>query len=96
MGEPKPSVGNVRGVDKPCSMDRRSIAITSSRCTPGEGTQERPSKGFTPHVITNDTNRASLPVNRLERHAGKLARAVLRGGGDGDTTSLPDPCIFTR
>ena len=28
--------------------------------------------------------------NRLERHAGKLARAVLRGGGDGDTASLPD------
>jgi hypothetical protein len=54
-------------------------------------TQERTSKGFTPHVITNDTNKASLPVNRLERHAGKLARAVLRGGGDGDTASLPDP-----
>jgi hypothetical protein len=27
----------------------------------------------------------------LELHAGKLARAVLRGGGAGDSTSLPDP-----
>ena len=90
MGSPKPSVGNVRGVGKPCSMDRRSISITASRYTPGEMMNEKTSKGSTPHVIANDTNKASLPVNRLERHAGKLARAVLRGGGDGDTASLPD------
>jgi hypothetical protein len=68
----------------------------SSRCTPGAVTQERPSKGFTPQVITNDTNKASLPVNRLERHAGTLARAVLRGGGDGDTASLPDRPLLRR
>ena len=96
MGSPKPSIGNVRGVDKPCSMDRRSISITSSRCTPGEVTQERTSKGSTQPVITNDTNKASLPVNRLERHAGNLARAVLRGGGDGDTASLPDRPLVPR
>ena len=28
---------------------------------------------------------------RLELHEGKLSRAVLRGGGGGDVTSLPDP-----
>ena len=28
---------------------------------------------------------------RLERLAGKLARAVPRGGGGGNVTSLPDP-----
>ena len=28
--------------------------------------------------------------SRLERLAGKPARAVLRGGGDGNVTSLPD------
>ncbi len=27
---------------------------------------------------------------RLELHEGKLSRAVLRGGGGGDVTSLPD------
>src|SRR5215468_10987014 len=27
----------------------------------------------------------------LEPYAGKLARPVLRGGGEGDLTSLPDP-----
>jgi hypothetical protein len=69
------------------SMDRRSISITSSRCTLGEVTPERTAKGSMPHVITNDTAKASPPVNRRERHAGKLARAVLRGGGDGDTAS---------
>jgi hypothetical protein len=56
--------------------------------------QERTSKGVTQPVITNGTNKASLPVNRLERHAGKLARAVLRGGGDGDTASLPDRALL--
>ena len=35
-------------------------------------------------------------VNRLERHAGKLARAVLRGGDDGDTASLPDRPLLRR
>jgi hypothetical protein len=49
-----------------------------------------------PQVIANDTNKASLPVNRLERHAGTLARAVLRGGGDGDTASLPDRPLVPR
>lgn len=29
----------------------------------------------------------TLPSERLERQAGKRARAVLRGGGDGDTVS---------
>src|SRR5208337_2428272 len=28
---------------------------------------------------------------RLELHEGELSRAVLRGGGGGDVTSLPDP-----
>ena len=28
---------------------------------------------------------------RLELHEGKLSRAVLRGGGGGNVTSLPDP-----
>jgi hypothetical protein len=28
---------------------------------------------------------------RLELHEWKHSRAVLRGGGDGDVTSLPDP-----
>jgi hypothetical protein len=54
-------------------------------------TRERTCNGSTPPVITNDTDKALLPANRLERQAGKLARAVLRGGGDGDTVSLPDP-----
>jgi hypothetical protein len=72
-------------------MDRRSISITASRCMPGAVMQESISHGSTPPVIANDTDKASLPVNRLERQAGKLARAVLRGGGDGDTASLPDP-----
>src|ERR687891_48921 len=96
MGSAKPSGGNVRGVDKPCSMDRRAISITSSRYTPGAVMTERTSNGFTPHVIANDTDKASWPVNRLERHAGKLARAVLRGGGDGDTASLPDRPLVPR
>jgi hypothetical protein len=48
------------------------------------------------HVIANDPDKASLPVNRLERQAGKLARAVLRGGGDGDTASLPDRPLVPR
>jgi hypothetical protein len=91
MEAPKPSVGNVRGVDKPCSMDRRSLSITASRYAPGEVMPERPAKGATQHVIANDTDQASLSVNRLARHARKLACAVLRGGGDGDTASLPDP-----
>ena len=30
---------------------------------------------------------------RLELHEGKLSRAVLRGGGGGDVTSLPDPPV---
>jgi RNA-directed DNA polymerase len=57
----------------------------------GEVMQERTSHGSTQPVIANDTDKASLSVNRLERHARKPARAVLRGGGDGDTASLPDP-----
>jgi uncharacterized protein len=77
-------------------MDRRSISITASRCTPGAVPTESTSKGSLPPVIANDTTKASLPVNRLERHAGKLARAVLRGGGDGDTASLPDPPLVPR
>jgi hypothetical protein len=96
MGSPRPSVGHVRGVAKPCSMDRRSISITASRYTPGERMPERTAKGFTQPVTTNDTNKASLPANRLERQAGKLARAVLRGGGDGDTASLPDRPLHSR
>jgi len=96
MGSPKPSVGNVRGVDKPCSMDRRSISLTASRCLPGEVTTGRISHGSTPPVIANDTDKASPPVNRLERPAGTLARAVLRGGGDGDTASLPDRPLRSR
>jgi hypothetical protein len=63
---------------------------------PGEVMNARTSNGSTLHVIVNDTDKASLPVNRLERHAGTLARAVLRGGGDGDTASLPDPCILSE
>jgi hypothetical protein len=59
-------------------------------------TRERTSTGFTQPVIANDINKASLQVNRLERHAGKLARAVLRGGGDGDTASLPDRPLRSR
>jgi hypothetical protein len=57
---------------------------------------ERTSKGSTQPVMTNDTDKASLPAHRLERHAGKLARAVLRGGGDGDTASLPDRPLRPR
>src|SRR5271157_2406327 len=30
---------------------------------------------------------------RLELHEGKLSRAVLRGGGGGDVTSLPDTWV---
>ena len=30
---------------------------------------------------------------RLELHEGKLSRAVLRGGGGGDVTSLPDAWV---
>jgi hypothetical protein len=92
-GEPTPSVGKVRGVDKPGSLDRRSIAITSSQCTPGAVTKAGTANGSLPPVIANDTTKAALPVNRLERHAGTLARAVRRGGGDGDTASLPDPTL---
>jgi hypothetical protein len=44
-----------------------------------------------PQILAHDTDQASLPGNRLERQAGKPARAVLRGGGDGDTAALPDP-----
>src|SRR5215831_19896328 len=77
-------------------MARSSISITASRCMPGEVTREKTSNGSTPHVIANTTDKASLPVNRLERHAGKLARAVLRGGGDGDTASLPDRPLRSR
>jgi hypothetical protein len=87
MREPKPSVGNVRVVDKPCAMDRRSLSSTASRCPLEAGIKERTANGATPPVIANDTAKASLPGNRLERHAGKLACAVLRGGGDGDTAS---------
>ena len=39
---------------------------------------------------------ASLQVNRLERHAGKLARAVLRGRGPGDRLLLPDRPLVPR
>jgi hypothetical protein len=35
-------------------------------------------------------------VNRLERHVGKLARAVLRGRGPGDRLLLPDPPLRFR
>ena len=34
--------------------------------------------------------------NRLERHAGKLARAVLRGRGLGDRLLLPDRTLVPR
>jgi hypothetical protein len=57
---------------------------------------EKTSNGSTQHVIANGTDKASRQVNRLERHAGKLARAVLRGGGDGDTASLPDRPLRSR
>ena len=30
----------------------------------------------------------------LERYAVKVARTVLRGGGDGNVASLPDPDLF--
>jgi hypothetical protein len=30
-------------------------------------------------------------LQRLEPYAVKVARTVLRGGGDGNVTSLPDP-----
>jgi len=30
------------------------------------------------------------PYERLEPYAGKLARTVLRGAGDGNATRLPD------
>jgi hypothetical protein len=96
MSEPKPSVGKVGGVDKPCAMARRAISITAPRYTPGGVMTESTSNGATPQVIANDTNKASLPVKRLERPAGKLARAGLRGGGDGDTASLPDPPLLRR
>ena len=39
---------------------------------------------------------SSLQVNRLERHAGKLARAVLRGRGPGDRLLLPDRPLVPR
>ena len=36
-------------------------------------------------------NRGAL--QRLELDEGKLSRPVLRGGGGGNVTSLPDPCL---
>jgi hypothetical protein len=90
MGSPPPRVGHVRGGDKPCAMARRSISRTASRSRPGAVTTGSISTGFMPPVIANDPDKASPPVNRLERQAGKLARAVRRGGGAGDTASLPD------
>src|SRR5919106_4554292 len=77
-------------------MDRSSICITALRYTPGEVMLQRTSNGSTQRVITNSTSTASLQVTRLERHAGKLARAVLRGGGNGDTASLPDRPLVPR
>jgi hypothetical protein len=53
-----------------------------------------------PHIAPSRfTARASPSRNRvlpralarLELHEGELSRAVLRGGGDGNVTSLPDP-----
>jgi hypothetical protein len=89
-------VGHVRGVAKPCAMDRRLSSITASRCTRGEGMRARIAHGSTPPVIANDTDKASRQGNRLERQAGTLARAVLRGGGDGDTASLPNRLLRSR
>ena len=51
-------------------------------------------------LATNRSTALTIPVHRcvpygafemLERLAGKLARAVLRGGGGGNVASLPDP-----
>ena len=90
MEELQPSGGNVWGVAKPGSMARRSLSITASRCTPGAVRKESTSHGSTQPVIANDTDKASRPVNRRERQAGQLARAVLRGREPGDRLSLPD------
>ena len=48
-------------------------------------------RNLTKLLLRSYADKASLPVNRLERHAGKLARAVLRGRGPGDRLLLPDP-----
>jgi len=51
-------------------------------------------------LATNRSTALTIPVHRcvpygafemLERLAGKLARAILRGGGGGNVASLPDP-----
>jgi hypothetical protein len=49
--------------------------------------------------VENDSSRlaGSEPgLSVLERYAVKVARTVLRGGGDGNVASLPDPSLLLR
>ena len=64
------------------------------RALPGtRSTGARPSGQSNAGAFGSSERPALRQVNRLERHAGKLARAVLRGRGPGDRLLLPDPTL---